>query len=243
MEIHGKVYLLFEQSGTFKKAFSQLGFVAYDYDIQNNFAQTDFQIDLFAEIEKAFRGDCSIFDGITKDDLVMAFFPCIYFCENNQLYFRGEVITFQQHGLSEVDINKVIIERARNREYFYTTLLKLFSVCTLKNIRLIVENPYSVNHYLINNFPYKAKVIDRNRQLRGDYFRKPTQYWFHNCEPTHGATYTTPNKKLNIRALSGSKQGGICNETRSMISPEYAHNFIIDFVLGKYKKNSQLQLF
>lgn len=56
MEIKGKVHCLFEQSGTFKNEFIKLGIPAYDYDIQNNFGETDFQIDLFAEIEKAYVG-------------------------------------------------------------------------------------------------------------------------------------------------------------------------------------------
>lgn len=56
MEIKGKVHLFFEQSGTFKNEFKKLGYEAYDYDIQSNFGETDFQIDLFAEIEKAYEG-------------------------------------------------------------------------------------------------------------------------------------------------------------------------------------------
>ena len=56
MEIKGKVHLLFEQSGTFKNEFKKLGYEAFDYDIQNNFGETDYQIDLFAEIEKGFGG-------------------------------------------------------------------------------------------------------------------------------------------------------------------------------------------
>lgn len=56
MEIHGVVHLLFEQSGVFKNEFKKLGYEAYDYDIQNNFGETDYQIDLFAEIEKAYEG-------------------------------------------------------------------------------------------------------------------------------------------------------------------------------------------
>ena len=214
MDINGKIHCLFEQSGTFKNEFQKLGFSAFDYDIQNNFAQTDFVIDIFAEIEKAYTGTSSIFDTFVKDDLLLAFFPCIYFCENNQLYFTGKCINFEYHKLSEIEINNEILERAKNREYFYTILLKLFSVCTLKHLRLIVENPYSVNHYLHNNFPYKPSVIDKNRHLRGDYFKKPTQYFFHNCEPTHGQTYQKPPKILNIRTLSGN-QGGAC-----VVSPE-----------------------
>lgn len=45
-----KVHCLFEQSGTFKNEFRKLGINAYDYDIQNEFNQTDYVIDLFKEI-------------------------------------------------------------------------------------------------------------------------------------------------------------------------------------------------
>lgn len=47
---------MFEQSGTFKNEFKKLGYDAVDLDIQNNFGETDYQIDLFAEIEKAYQG-------------------------------------------------------------------------------------------------------------------------------------------------------------------------------------------
>ena len=56
MEIKGVVHLLFEQSGTFKNEFKKLGYEAYCYDIQNNFGETDYQIDIFQEIEKAYEG-------------------------------------------------------------------------------------------------------------------------------------------------------------------------------------------
>ena len=52
--IFKRAHCLFEQSGTFKKEFIKLGFESYDYDIQNEFGETDFVIDLFQEIEKAF---------------------------------------------------------------------------------------------------------------------------------------------------------------------------------------------
>ncbi len=45
-----KVHCLFEQSGTFKNEFKKLGYEAYDYDLLNDFGETDFQVDLFAEI-------------------------------------------------------------------------------------------------------------------------------------------------------------------------------------------------
>ena len=54
MEIKGKVHLFFEQSGTFKNEFIKLGIPAEDYDIQNNFGQTDHVIDLFDQIEREY---------------------------------------------------------------------------------------------------------------------------------------------------------------------------------------------
>lgn len=45
-----KVFCLFEQSGTFKNEFRKLGIHAEDYDILNDFGQTDHVIDLFGEI-------------------------------------------------------------------------------------------------------------------------------------------------------------------------------------------------
>lgn len=47
---------MFEQSGTFKNEFKKLGYDAVDLDIQNNFGETDYVIDLFAEIEKSYGG-------------------------------------------------------------------------------------------------------------------------------------------------------------------------------------------
>ena len=45
-----KAHCLFEQSGTFKNEFKKLGYDAFDYDILNEYGQTDYQIDLYKEI-------------------------------------------------------------------------------------------------------------------------------------------------------------------------------------------------
>ena len=50
-----KVHCLFEQSGTFKKEFIKLGVNAEDYDINNDFGETDHVIDLFSEIIQLMR--------------------------------------------------------------------------------------------------------------------------------------------------------------------------------------------
>jgi hypothetical protein len=46
------VHCLFEQSGTFRDQFRNLGYEAYDYDIKNDYGKTDHIIDLFAEITR-----------------------------------------------------------------------------------------------------------------------------------------------------------------------------------------------
>lgn len=64
MEIKGKVHCFFEQSGTFKNEFIKLGIPAEDYDLQDNFGQTDHTDDLFRAIEDAYDGKPSLFDRI-----------------------------------------------------------------------------------------------------------------------------------------------------------------------------------
>lgn len=88
MEIKGKVHCFFEQSGTFKNGFIKLGIPAEDYDIQNNFGQTDHTDDLFQAIDDAWEGKPSLFDHITPDDLILAFYPCIYFCTASESYYN-----------------------------------------------------------------------------------------------------------------------------------------------------------
>ena len=55
------VHCLFEQSGCFKNEFKKLDIEAYDYDIENQFNQTDYQIDLFNEIEKCYGGGAIVY--------------------------------------------------------------------------------------------------------------------------------------------------------------------------------------
>jgi hypothetical protein len=69
--------------------------------------------------------------------------------------------------------------------------------------------------------------------MRGDIFGKPTAYWFINCDPTHGFSYQ-PKTKIRVKKdAKPGKRSGVRSEERSMISPDYARNFICDFILGK----------
>lgn len=234
MEIKGKVHCFFEQSGTFKNEFIKLGIPAEDYDIQNNFGETDHTDDLFKAIEDAYDGKPSLFDNIRGQDgdLIMAFFPCIYFTgSTNPLYYTLENLNYQKMTTAQkID---AMLQRSKSRQYFYELIIKLVGVCLDRGFRIIIENPYSPLHYLCNNFFKAPDVFDRNRQHRGDYFKKPTGYWYFNCVPTHGSSYQEPKEKKTIYCCRGSNEAGICSEERSLISPDYARNFICDFILGK----------
>ena len=242
MEIKGKIHCFFEQSGIFKNEFRKLGYEAEDYDIQNNFGETDHQIDLFKEIEQAYSGSASIFDHITTDDLIMAFFPCIYFTDQNSMCFTWGTKNYKH--LTYEQRTEKIIERAKARNEFYILAIKMLTVAQIRNIRLIMENPYSGKRsYLKGNFVVEPALFDMNRQKRGDYYVKPTAYWYINCKPTVGYSYQTPKETKTVLSSKPSAQKGVCSEERSLISPDYARNFICDFILGKPQAYTQQTLF
>ena len=276
MRIDGRVHCFFEQSGTFKREFIKLGIPAEDYDIQNNFGETDHVMDLFAEIENAYRGGQSVFDTITRDDLVLAFFPCIRFCSvmeqaQHEDFYDATQRRAKDYGSAEYYRRKWATLRNYSQERFqlYDLALKMFAVAQIKGLRLIMENPWHPTNFTNHFWFARTSLIDKDRTRRGDYFRKPTAYWFTNCEPTHGETFqqTPKNKVKSITAgsctLAAKKKrrgladketldaqfidragaAGICDAERSAISPDYARNFICDFVLGKVQKGTQLDIF
>ena len=188
------------------------------------------------------RGGKSIFDTITPDGLILAFFPCIYFCQMSQYAQSLNYINYR--SLSEPEAIEKILERQRKRQEYLSTLTKFVKVCIERGLRMIFENPVT-GSFLNNYFLKPPTIIDRNRMLRGDYFVKPTGYWFWNCEPTDGVTiqHDKEQRRHNEAESRWSAKSGICNEERSMISPDYARNFICDFILGKEQTTTQKSLF
>ena len=241
MEITGKVHCFFEQSGTFKNEFIKLGIPAEDYDIQNNFGETDHVVDLFKAIEDAYDGKPSLFDEIRGGDLVVAFFPCIYFSCMSQMLISWTHRNYKNY--SEKQKTDAILERSANRERYFALAVKLHSICYQRGLRLIMENPWSEQTFLKTNFITKPSVVDNNRLLRGDYFIKPTAYWYVNCKPTVGDSFQPHQKGKNICQIEPNRMAGICNEERSMISSDYARNFICDFILGKQQPHTLTTLF
>lgn len=222
------IHLFFEQSGTFKNEFKKLGFNAYDYDILNQFNETDYLVDLYSEINKSYKGDQSIFDNIDKDDIIMAFFPCTRFEQQILLWFRGDAMQ-QKNWTLEKKLEKDLSlhsELSKN----YEIITKLVIVCLRKQLRLIIENPYSEQHYLSKYWCIKPKYIDNDRTKKGDYFKKPTQYWFINIEPKCNLIFDgiELKKKKTISECFGKDNFQV---ERSMISKDYARRFIQELIL------------
>lgn len=223
-------HCLFEQSGTFKNEFKKLGIEAYDYDIQNEFGQTDRQIDLFEEIRRGYEGKPSIFDDMKQDDVIMAFFPCTYFEVQSQLWFAGN--NYAQKKWTVKQKCEYDIKRHTELNEFYVLLNKLVCICTDRDLRVVIENPYVQPHYLSTYWCIKPSIIDRDRTENGDYYKKPTQYWFIGFAPKNNLVfealdYVEPKKIGNLK-----KDGDKSVKTqRSMIHPQYASRFIRQYII------------
>ena len=161
------VHCLFEQSGTFKNAFRKYGVEAYDYDIQNEFGQTDYQVDLFKEIEGGYLNKPSLFDKIKEDDKIIAFFPCTRFEAKIPLNFRGQA--YQQKNWSDIQKLKYSIKLHKELDYLYEKISQLCVVCLRKNIQIVIENPYTQPHYLTTYWCLKPTLIDKDRTKDGDF--------------------------------------------------------------------------
>lgn len=218
-------HCFFEQSGTFKNEFKKLGYDAIDYDIQDEFGETDRIIDLFEQIERAYNNEPSIFNNIKDTDTIIAFFPCTRFEAQIQLHFRGQATQLRNKSL----IEKLEYDLKLHKELtkLYELVTKLAIVCLRRGVKLIIENPYSNNlHYLTKYWCIPASIIDNDRTKRGDYYKKPTQYWFIGCEPKS-------NMILEAYSINNIKKiEHQTNKTeRSLISSEYANRFIREFII------------
>lgn len=204
-----KVHCLFEQSGTFKNEFKKLGIDAEDYDILNDFGQTDHTVDLFKEIRGGYENKPSIFDDIGQDDLIMAFFPCTRFQSKVPLLMRGQATQQKNWSDRKKLLYSMQISEELNEMY---QLLSMMVVCAIdRGLKMIIENPYTQPHYLTERWCIKPSLIDKDRTLRGDHFKKPTQFWFINCKPQNNliweameinCVYTIDQAHISISARS-----------------------------------------
>lgn len=235
-----KVHCLFEQSGTFKNEFRKLGVYAEDYDILNDFGETDHIVDLFAEIEGGYRNEPSIFDKMDKDDVVMAFFPCTRFEDQILLGFRGEMYQFKNW----TDDQKLVYDLKLHEELheLYEKVTQLALVAMRKGLKMIIENPYTEQHYLTRYWALRPKLIDKDRRQRGDYYKKPTQFFFINLDPKHNfimepMVYHEGRSPIEFAHRNTEVANSNRQVARSMISKDYANRFIREFILDEISTN------
>lgn len=218
------VHCFFEQSGTFKNSFKSLGYNAFDYDILDDFSETDFVVDLFSEIEKAYNGNSSIFDKISSEDLIFAFFPCIRFSRQILLSFRGQSRNQKNDIINSLERDIVL---SNELNLYFSLLCKLCLVCLRHNIKLIIENPYQSDTFLSKYFCLSPSVIISDRRLLGDYFYKPTQFFFINCVPEENFILDSLQLSFFNKTISTCKN----KVERSLISSSFADRFIKTYIL------------
>lgn len=221
-----KVHLLFEQSGTFKNQFIKMGYESFDYDIENQFNETDYVIDLFNEIENAHINKKSIFDNFNTDDLVIAFFPCTYFSTQNNLFYSGKAI--QMRKMTKAEKNTYINNRLKERDKNISILNKLVDISEKRNLKLIIENPYHDNYLLSVKRFSNPEIVISDRRLLGDYYKKPTMFYFINFVPSFfNLNFIAEDNSIGRQVNQVKSQ-----IERSLMHPTFALNFINKYILG-----------
>lgn len=180
-------HCLFEQSGTFKNVLKAHGHNAWDYDLQNQFGETDYVIDLFEEIEREYfkliNGEYAykankgtIFTNMKpEEDFIIAFFPCTHFADANSLLYRrfmgGRRLPYDRKTVNR------LIARNQDRAKFFEIYLKFTYVCQELKISTIIENPATGKTYLQQFSPIDISYNEKDRSLFGDNFTKPTDFF------------------------------------------------------------------
>lgn len=120
---------------------------------------------------------------------------------------------------------------SQERFQLYDLALKLTALCQIKGLRMVMENPWHPTNFTNHFWFMRASVIDKDRTRRGDYFVKRKM-----------------KKKMDKDVvdkifIDKKTENGVCDTERSMIHPDYARNFICDFILGKKQQHTLQTLF
>lgn len=110
--------------------------------------------------------------------------------------------------------------------YYYELITKLVLICLDRNLKLVIENPYSTQHYLIKYQCIKPSLIINDRREMGDYYKKPTMFYFVNCEPKNNFLFEARiiNEKKVVDKVNNQVE-------RSMISKDFANRFIREYLI------------
>ena len=132
-------------------------------------------------------------------------------------------------GRTGINLLEYVISRHKTLNMMYERLSQLVIVCIRKGLKLIIENPATQPHYLNRYWCIEPKLIDKDRSESGDFYKKPTQYWFIGFEPQHNFIFE-PIKYVETKIISKVK-GKDRQRERSMIHPQYARRFIKEHIL------------
>jgi hypothetical protein len=183
-------------------------------------------------------GGTSIFDKIDVNDVIIAFFPCTRFEDQILLHFRGDVYQMKNYTLDKKLMCSMKLHEELHKNYM--VISKLVMIAIKNNLKLIIENPYAEQHYLKRYWCVKPKIIDMDRRENGDYFRKPTQYFFINCEPKYNFLLEAlPNNRVAVKMPIRTARKEVWDAVgasdrktaRSMIHPDYANRFIRQYLI------------
>lgn len=170
--------------------------------------------------------------------MILAFFPCIRFENQVMLMFRGHQAQIKNWSYKrKMQYDMTLLEELKRN---YDLVNKMFILCIDRGLKLVMENPYSEEHFLRRYWCYPPAIIDKDRRENGDYYAKPTQYWFVGFEPKNNILWEAiPYNSLEVK--DAIRQMKKCDyektgaktkrEARSMIHPDYANRFIRQYLM------------
>ena len=214
-----KINLLFEQSGTFKNVLRDMGNDAKDIDISNAYNETNILTDIFVILDTYISGDTKVVKSeIFNADLIIAFFPCTYFSQYNELMLSGKWRNYK--FMTDNEKSMYMFSRESMQILYTNRLNALIEICRDKKIPLIIENPVSpyITKFIKNN---NINCVKHIRNKHGDNMYKPTYYLLFNGAYIEKLDLIeTPITRVveKIRDKNG-------NANRSLMSKDYVRNF------------------
>lgn len=161
----------------------------------------------------------------------MAFFPCTRFQENNYLFYKGKAHQMERSSMRRKLTYAIDLHKELDKHYGLITKLSVIAID--RGLRLVIENPYTQPHYLTEFWALEPKIIDKDRRLNGDAYKKPTQYWFIGFEPKQNLVFE-PIDHVDTKVIERTK-GSNRQKQRSEIHPQYANRFIRQYLIDEVK--------
>ena len=117
----------------------------------------------------------------------------------------------------------------------YILISEMVYICLERGLKMVIENPATPPHYLTTYWCIKPKIIDNDRRLNGDYMKKPTQFWFINCEQKQNLVFESIDYVEQRRVDYITKRNTERDRTvaRSEIHPQYASRFIRQYLIDE----------